>query len=153
MSQDDVERVARALWKAHFEYYKLEPRPFESQPTSGQELWRFAARAALSAMPQRVFPELIAKLNALASRLTQMGEYEAVDLIDTVMARVTAMPGRELLAEALEALEPFAVGARSIDVDPPGDHQPSHGRGSVTAGDLRRARAAADKIRAAMGGQ
>jgi hypothetical protein len=34
-------------------------------------------------------PELIAKLNALASRLTQMGEYEAVDLIDTVVARVS----------------------------------------------------------------
>ena len=74
----------------------------------------------------------------------------ACDLIDTVVARVSAMPGRELLAEALDALTPFAVAARSIDVDPPGDHEPSHGRGSVTAGDLRRARAAADKIRDAL---
>ena len=98
----------------------------------------------------RLSPELIAQLNALASRLTAEGEYEAVDLIDTVVERVSAMPGRELLAEALEALKPFAVGARSIDVDPPGDHEPSHGRGSVTAGDLRRARAAADKIRASL---
>lgn len=57
---------------------------------------------------------------------------------------------RALLREALDALTPFAMGARSIDVDPPGDHEPSHGRGSVTAGDLRRARAAADKIRAAL---
>lgn len=65
-------------------------------------------------------------------------------------AALSAMPQRELLAEALDALTPFAVGARSIDVDPPGDHEPSHGRGSVTAGDLRRARAAADKIRAAL---
>ena len=65
-------------------------------------------------------------------------------------AALSAMPQRELLAEALDALTPFAVGARSIDVDPPGDHEPSHGRGSVTAGDLRRARAAADKIRASL---
>lgn len=100
-----------------------------------------------------ISPDLIAQLNKLASRLTQMGEYEAVDLIDTVVERVSAMPPRELLAEALDALTPFAVGARSIDVDPPGDHEPSHGRGSVTAGDLRRARAAADKIRDAMGGK
>lgn len=105
---------------------------------------------SLSAMPPRVSPDLIAKLNALASRLTAQGEYEACDLIDTVVERVSAMPGRELLAEALEALTPFAVGARSIDVDPPGDYEPSHGRGSVTAGHLRRARAAADKIRAAL---
>ena len=99
----------------------------------------------------RLSPYLIAKLNALASRLTQMGEYDACDLIDTVVARVSAMPGRELLAEALEALTPFAVGARSIDVDPPGDYEPSHGRGSVTAGHLRRARAAAEALRKALG--
>ena len=37
----------------------------------------------------RVSPELIAKLNALASRLTAQGEYEACDLIDTVVARLT----------------------------------------------------------------
>jgi len=98
----------------------------------------------------RVSPYLIAQLNKLATYLTAQGEYDAVDLIDTVVARVSAMPGRELLAEALEALTPFAVGARSIDVDPPGDYEPSHGRGSVTAGHLRRARAAADKIRAAL---
>jgi hypothetical protein len=57
------------------------------------EAYRRRARAAvtayLAATPPPVSPELIAKLNALASRLTQMGEYEAVDLIDTVVARVT----------------------------------------------------------------
>ena len=80
----------------------------------------------------RLSPELIAKLNKLASRLTQMGEYEACDLIDTVVARVTAMPRRELLAEALDALEPFAA-KRPLEID-----------------DFRRARVAADKIRAAL---
>lgn len=49
---------------------------------------RAAVTAYLDAMPPRVSPELIAKLNALASRLTEMGEYDAVDLIDTVVARV-----------------------------------------------------------------
>ena len=53
---------------------------------------RAAVTAYQAAMPPRVSPELIAKLNALASRLTQMGEYEAVDLIDTVVARVTPAP-------------------------------------------------------------
>ena len=41
-------------------------------------------------------PELIAQLNKLASRLTQMGEYEACDLIDTVVARLT-QPARAAL--------------------------------------------------------
>jgi hypothetical protein len=53
----------------------------------------------------RLSPELIAQLNKLASRLTHMGEYNAVDLIDTVVARVSAMPQRELLREALEAFD------------------------------------------------
>ena len=46
-----------------------------------------AVTAYLESAPP-VSPELIAGLNALASRLTEMGEYEAVDLIDTVVARV-----------------------------------------------------------------
>ena len=44
----------------------------------------------------RVSPELIAQLNKLASRLTAQGEYEAVDLIDTVVARLT-QPARAAL--------------------------------------------------------
>ena len=84
----------------------------------------------------RLSPELIAQLNKLASRLTQMGEYEACDLIDTVVARVTEMPGRELLAEALEALEPFAAQTRASAPE--------------TLRLISRARAAADKIRAAL---
>lgn len=47
----------------------------------------------------RLSPELIAQLTALASRLTAQGEYDACDLIDTVVARVTEMPQRELLAD------------------------------------------------------
>jgi hypothetical protein len=40
-------------------------------------------------MPPPVSPELIAGLNKLATYLTEQGEYEAVDLIDTVVARLT----------------------------------------------------------------
>jgi len=53
------------------------------------EYARTAITAYLSAMPQRVSPELIAQLNKLATYLTEQGEYEAVDLIDTVVARVS----------------------------------------------------------------
>lgn len=81
-------------------------------------------------------PELIAQLNKLASYLTQQGEYEAVDLIDTVVARATAMPERELLREALEALEPFAAQTRAS--------------GPTEERNIRRARAAANKIRTAL---
>ena len=95
----------------------------------------------------RLSPDLIDQLNALASRLTAQGEYDAVDLIDTVVARVTAMPPRELLAEALEALTEIAKGEEE-DFD-----------GALLCNVLvpmsaercaEIARAAADKIRAAM---
>ena len=49
------------------------------------------ARAAVTAYLQSdspVSPELIAGLNKLATYLTEHGEYEAVDLIDTVVERV-----------------------------------------------------------------
>ena len=105
-------------------------------------VWRLFDR--VNAMPQRLSPDLIAQLTALASRLTQMGEYEACDLIDTVVARVSAMPGRELLAEALEALDVF--GRKADDYD---DVDVAF-FGAVPISDLRRARAAADKIRAAL---
>ena len=49
---------------------------------------RAAVTAYLDALPPPVSPELIAGLNKLASYLTAQGEYEAVDLIDTVVARV-----------------------------------------------------------------
>ena len=88
MSQDDetVERVARAIYEAGPLIRNYRWRDL-SQFT--QSSFYAQARAALSAMPQRLSPELIAQLNALASRLTAQGEYDAVDLIDTVVARVT----------------------------------------------------------------
>ena len=66
--------------------------------------WRLAAHrganaaidaylAALGDGWPSLSPELIDKLNALASRLTEQGEYEACDLIDTVVARLTPPPG------------------------------------------------------------
>jgi len=106
----------------------------------------------------RLSPDLIAKLNKLASRLTAQGEYEACDLIDTVVARVSAMPQRELLREALEALQPFAnVAAHDIGDDEtdrdtfrPFSNPKWASVPLLSVGDLRRARAAADKIRASL---
>ena len=50
----------------------------------------------------RLSPELIAQLTALASRLTQMGEYEACDLIDTAASRLSEMDAEiKRLREAL----------------------------------------------------
>ena len=56
---------------------------------------RAAVTAYIAAMPPPVSPELIAGLNKLASRLTEMGEYDAVDLIDTVVARLTPALAQE----------------------------------------------------------
>ncbi len=53
-----------------------------------EEIARAAVTAYLDAMPPPVSPELIAGLNKLATYLTEHGEYEAVDLIDTVVERV-----------------------------------------------------------------
>jgi len=57
---------------------------------------RDAARAAIAAMGDgwpSISPELIDKLNKLATYLTEQGEYEACDLIDTVVDRLTPPPG------------------------------------------------------------
>jgi hypothetical protein len=87
MSQDDlIERIARLIYDAD----ALRPRlTWERLTPLTQGEYRKEARAALSAMPPRLSPDMIAQLNALASRLTQMGEYDACDLIDTVVARLT----------------------------------------------------------------
>jgi hypothetical protein len=66
--------------------------PWDELIDSERAHLRWISRAAVTAYLQSappVSPELIAKLNKLASRLTEMGEYEAVDLIDTVVARLT----------------------------------------------------------------
>ena len=101
----------------------------------------------------RLSPELIAKLNKLATYLTEQGEYEACDLIDTVVARVTAMPERELLAEALDALDALIKASSHIH-----HWHDGHDGGMVVSGshvhalweETDRARAAADKIRASL---
>ena len=103
----------------------------------------------LSAMPPRLSPELIAQLTALASRLTQMGEYDAVDLIDTVVARVTEMPPRELLADALEALQLIA-NATDPKFLAGHDIHLLHANEKAFGDCINIARAAADKIRAAL---
>lgn len=73
----------------------------------------------------------------------------------TARAALSAMPLHELLHEALEALTPFASDAdlwsgpdRLTLVEPAPGYSDA-----LNVGDLRRARAAADKIRAAMGGE
>jgi len=84
---------------------ELDPRALEAAARAVVNQWKIAesdmaaftpnaiARAAVTAyqaaMPPPVSPELIAGLNRLASYLTECGEYEAVDLIDTVVARVS----------------------------------------------------------------
>lgn len=84
-----LEKAARALSELHIEASLENGSGWRVAAHRGA---RAAVTAYLDAMPPPVSPELIAKLNALASRLTQMGEYEAVDLIDTVVARVTPLP-------------------------------------------------------------
>ncbi len=77
-----------------------------------------------------------------------------------ITAYLCAMPQRELLAEALEALAPFAKEAAEWGVNGkplPDDFQIEVREAGYPAtpalfnlGDLRRARAAADKIRASL---
>ena len=81
-----LEAAARALVEQQLVFGN------EDDMADASELARAAVTAYQAAMPPPVSPELIAKLNALASRLTEMGEYEAVDLIDTVVARLTPLP-------------------------------------------------------------
>ena len=44
---------------------------------------------AIAALPPQVSPDLIEKLGKLANYLTEQGEYDACDLIDTVVERLT----------------------------------------------------------------
>jgi hypothetical protein len=128
MSQDDetVERVARAIYEAMR----------EDDPSSW---W-----APLE----------------LGGRKTGIDGH--FDLVAIARAALSAIPERELLAEALEALTPFEQEAVLWDdlPEPPDEDKKlwigSWGNRYMTdearfsLGDLRRARAAADKIRAAL---
>jgi hypothetical protein len=85
--------------KSRFDIYDIEHWAKSATRLVAEDI---RARAMIDAAPPAaqnddverppVSPELIAGLNKLASRLTQMGEYEAVDLIDTVVARLTPLP-------------------------------------------------------------
>lgn len=88
MSQDDdVERVARAILRVRVQGFNLGWD--DSGGRSVIEYGREMARAAIAALLPQVSPELIAKLGKLATYLTEQGEYEACDLIDTVVERLT----------------------------------------------------------------
>ena len=89
----------------------------------------------------------------------QVDEYFRQSIYDEARAAISAMPPRdELLREALSALEPFAKEAAEWGVNGkplPDDFQIEVREAGYPAtpalfnlGDLRRARAAADKIRA-----
>ena len=86
MTDETVEKVARAICEAT-------TGPFEMLDDVGRDALRWEARAAIAAMPPALSPELINKLNKLANYLTEQGEYEACDLIDTVVERLTPPPG------------------------------------------------------------
>lgn len=83
----------------------------------------------------------------------QVDEYFRQSIYDEARAALSAMPPRdELLREALEALTPFASdadlwsGSDSLSLV---EAAPGYSD-ALTVGDLRRARAAADKIRAGL---
>jgi lipoprotein NlpI len=81
-TDDQIERVARAICEAT-------SGPFEMLDDVGRDALRWEARAAIAAMAPALSPEMIEKLNKLATYLTEQGEYEACDLIDTVVERLT----------------------------------------------------------------
>jgi hypothetical protein len=83
---EQVEKVARAI-------YETASGPWEFASDYGQDILRLEARAAIAAMAPALSPELIDKLGKLAAYLTERGEYEACDLIDTVVERLTPPPG------------------------------------------------------------
>jgi len=87
-TDDQIERVARAICEAT-------SGPFEMLDDVGRDALRWEARAAIAAMPPALSPELIDKLSKLATYLTEQGEYEACDLIDTVVERLTPPPGEK----------------------------------------------------------
>ena len=80
-----VERVARAIFSEDGPH----THPWEMQHPYRANEFRTMARAAIAALQPQVSPELIEKLGKLANYLTEQGEYDACDLIDTVVARVT----------------------------------------------------------------
>lgn len=64
---------------------------YHNERTLREVVWSVRAflKAYDAALPPQVSPELIAKLGKLGTYLTEQGEYEACDLIDTVVERLT----------------------------------------------------------------
>jgi hypothetical protein len=96
MTDEQVEKVARAIYEAgipkggrdYLQWEDLESEGFYAQ----LHLAMKQAAAAIAAMGdgwRGISPELIDKLSKLATYLTEQGEYEACDLIDTVVERLT----------------------------------------------------------------
>ena len=98
---ETVEKVARAIYEASITNNGRNYVPFDELYIHGYEhaydIATLQAKAAIEAMQGEgwpsISPELIDKLNKLASYLTEQGEYEACDLIDTVVERLTPPPG------------------------------------------------------------
>jgi hypothetical protein len=99
MGEHDVERVARALARKA-KASEMGDAGFIAQHVDDYVTvcWRDhidRAETAIAAMGDgrpSISPELIDKLKALATRLTAQGAYEACDLIDTVVERLTPPP-------------------------------------------------------------
>jgi hypothetical protein len=77
------------------------------------------------------------------------------DFVYNCMALAAAQARASALKEAVEVIEPFARGAARIDSSPKTYGYPSDesglGMGSLTLGDLRRARAFVEKVNLATG--
>lgn len=131
MSQDDVERVARAIIEARF----ADDDDGYDMPVTDYD--RDLARAALSAMPWRELPPDSIPMPR------NMGEARAMVLMGERMLRAGKIkePGHELLREALSALECMLEW-----FDPPIARGLYEGERDAIAD----ARAAADKIRASL---
>ena len=89
---EQVEKVARAIYEAGPKI-RIGSYRWEDLTQLTQAIFYVQARAAITAMAPAISPELIDKLNKLATRLTEQGEYDACDLIDTVVDRLTPPPG------------------------------------------------------------
>ena len=108
---------------------------------------------------ERVAQAILARITEIGSEVAgrpiQADEFDEMCASQYARAALSAMPQRELLAEALEALSRLITASSHIH-----HWHDGHDGGMVVSGshvhalweETDRARAAADKIRAAMGG-
>jgi hypothetical protein len=104
--------------------------------------------AAVERIARAVFPVVMSQVTGREPLETYdttiTDNREAAREVARAALSAIALPSRELLAEALEALQVFAEKAGDYLYEDPQHH------GVVQISDLRRARAAADKIRDAL---